>query len=223
MDIYKYNEQVRTVDSTVVVKDDPTYDLLKRSVDIAGAVMMIIFLLPLLVLIGVLIKASDPEGSIFYTQERIGKNFQPFKIYKFRSMYSDADKQLEELLKYNEIDGAMFKMKKDPRVTTIGKYLRMFSLDELPQLINVLKGDMSLVGPRPPLEREVREYDSYDKQRLLVTPGITGLWQVSGRNGLSFKEMVALDLEYIQHACLLNDIKILLKTVVVVLTKDNAY
>ncbi|SQC62358.1 Putative colanic biosynthesis UDP-glucose lipid carrier transferase [Listeria fleischmannii subsp. fleischmannii] len=144
-------------------------------------------------------------------------------MYKFRTMRTNAEAELEKYLKQNEIDGAMFKMKKDPRVTKIGRFLRKMSLDELPQIWNVLKGDMSLIGPRPPLPREVAVYSSYDKQRLLVTPGCTGLWQVSGRNALSFEEMVELDLHYIRHLSFKLDFKILCKTFIVLLFPKGAY
>jgi lipopolysaccharide/colanic/teichoic acid biosynthesis glycosyltransferase len=138
-------------------------------------------------------------------------------------MISNAEEKLQELLKHNEVSGAMFKMKDDPRITKIGKFIRKTSIDELPQLFNVLKGDMSLVGPRPPLPREVAEYSEYDKQRLLVTPGCTGLWQVSARNSVGFEEMVELDLQYIRERSFLFDIKIILKTVLVLFGSKDAF
>ncbi|MGG4021694.1 sugar transferase, partial [Geobacillus stearothermophilus] len=144
-------------------------------------------------------------------------------MYKFRSMVTNAEELLESLLHLNEVTGAMFKMKEDPRVTKIGKFIRKTSIDELPQLWNVLKGEMSLVGPRPPLPREVAQYTEYDKQRLLVTPGCTGLWQVSGRNDLGFDEMVELDLKYIRERSLLYDIRIILKTIKIMIKPNSAY
>jgi lipopolysaccharide/colanic/teichoic acid biosynthesis glycosyltransferase len=144
-------------------------------------------------------------------------------MYKFRSMVSNAEEKLKELLVHNEIEGAMFKMKNDPRITKIGKFIRKTSIDELPQLINVLRGEMSLVGPRPPLVREVAEYTDYDKLRLTVKPGCTGLWQVSGRNELSFKEMVELDLKYIQNRSIGFDLKIIFKTFKVLLGAKDAF
>jgi lipopolysaccharide/colanic/teichoic acid biosynthesis glycosyltransferase len=144
-------------------------------------------------------------------------------MFKFRSMVSDAEEKLKEILKYNETSGAMFKMKNDPRVTKVGRFIRKTSIDELPQLFNVLKGDMSLVGPRPPLPREVEEYTEYDKQRLLVTPGCTGLWQVSGRSNIGFNDMVELDLKYIHNRSLFMDIKIILKTFLVLFGSKDAY
>lgn len=168
-------------------------------------------------------KIDDPKGPVFYSQIRIGKNGRLFKMYKFRSMVVNADRKLKKLLKYNEIDGAMFKMKYDPRVTKIGRIIRKYSIDELPQLLNVIKGDMSLVGPRPPLEREVENYTEYDKQRLLVIPGCTGLWQVSERNNVGFHEMVELDIEYIDNANMWIDIQILLKTIWIMIVPNSAY
>lgn len=144
-------------------------------------------------------------------------------MYKFRSMIVNADDKLKKLLIYNDVEGAMFKMKNDPRVTRIGKIIRKYSIDELPQLFNVLKGDMSLVGPRPPLMREYREYTDYDKQRLIVTPGCTGLWQVTERNNVGFHGMVKLDIEYIQRSGFLFDMKILLLTLWIMMRPNNAY
>ncbi|MFT8823639.1 sugar transferase, partial [Liquorilactobacillus satsumensis] len=141
----------------------------------------------------------------------------------FRSMCVDAEEKLKELQKYNEVDGAMFKIKQDPRVTRIGRFIRRYSIDELPQLFNVLAGDMSLVGPRPPLPREVKEYTEYDKQRLYVIPGCTGLWQVSGRNDVGFHEMVELDLKYIRKSGFLYDLGIMLKTIKIMVFPNGAY
>ncbi|WP_368646402.1 sugar transferase [Alkalibacterium putridalgicola] len=199
------------------------YEVLKRFLDIILAITILIILSPLFIVIAVLIKLDDPYGKVFFKQIRVGKDLEEFEMYKFRSMYSDAEDRLATLLKHNEIDGAMFKMQGDPRVTRIGSFIRKYSIDELPQLVNVLTGEMSLIGPRPPLVREVQEYTSYDKKRLNVIPGISGLWQVSGRNSLSFKEMVELDLEYINNLSLMLDITIILKTVVVVIKGTDAY
>ena len=199
------------------------YHFFKRLFDFIIAVVGLVILSPIFLLIAISIKIEDPKGPIFYSQERIGQNQKEFKIYKFRSMVQDADKKLAELLKYNEVNGNMFKMKNDPRVTKVGAFLRKHSLDELPQLWNVVLGNMSLVGPRPPLPREVADYTDYDLQRLIVKPGCTGLWQVSGRNDVDFNEMVELDLEYIQKSSLVFDIVILFKTVLVVLMPNGAY
>lgn len=199
------------------------YLFVKRSLDITAAGVGLICLAPFLLLLSLLILIEDPKGRVFFSQVRIGRGQKPFRIYKFRSMISNAEDLLGNLLSQNEIRGAMFKMKDDPRITRIGRFMRKTSLDELPQLFNVLKGDMSLVGPRPPLVREVAEYTEYDKQRLTVTPGCTGLWQVSGRNGLSFADMVELDLSYIDKRSFLLDLKIIFKTFGVLLGSKDAY
>ncbi|MCF7623651.1 sugar transferase [[Brevibacterium] frigoritolerans] len=200
-----------------------TYLRIKRLIDILGSLIGIIILLPVLLVVALLIKIEDPRGPIFFKQVRIGKNETEFHMYKFRSMVSNAEEQLKELLALNDVTGAMFKMKDDPRVTKIGKIIRKTSIDELPQLWNVLKGEMSLVGPRPPLLREVKEYSPYDKQRLLVTPGCTGLWQVSGRSNVGFEDMVELDLYYIQKKSVRLDLKIIIKTFRVLIGAKDAY
>ncbi|MEK5382453.1 sugar transferase [Niallia sp. FSL W8-0635] len=200
-----------------------SYLVMKRAIDIIGSLCGLVVLSILFIIIALLIKLEDPKGKVFFKQLRVGKDGKEFYMYKFRSMASDAEERLKELLALNEVSGAMFKMKDDPRVTKIGKFIRKTSVDELPQLFNVFRGDMSLVGPRPPLPREVAEYSAYDKQRLLVTPGCTGLWQVSGRSNIGFKEMVELDLEYIRKRSLLVDFIILMKTVVVLFGSKDAY
>ncbi|MBJ8006831.1 exopolysaccharide biosynthesis polyprenyl glycosylphosphotransferase [Bacillus cereus] len=200
-----------------------SYVFMKRLMDIVGALCGLIFLSPVFVIVSVLIKLEDPQGPVLFKQTRVGKDEKGFGMYKFRSMVTDAEEKLKDLLQHNEVSGAMFKMKDDPRVTKVGKFIRKTSIDELPQLINVLKGEMSLVGPRPPLSREVKEYTTYDKQRLKVTPGCTGLWQVSGRSNIGFEEMVELDLSYIQNRNLLLDIKIIFKTVGVLLGSKDAF
>lgn len=193
-----------------------------RISDILLSIIGLIVLSPLFLCIAILIKVDDPSGPIIFKQTRVGKNGKLFEMYKFRSMVMDAEDRLESLLQYNEIKGAMFKMKNDPRVTKIGKFIRKTSIDELPQLINVVKGDMSLVGPRPPLIREVEEYTAYDKQRLLVRPGCTGLWQISGRNELDFEDMVKLDIEYIDSISLYLYFKIIFKTFLILLKCNGA-
>ncbi|MFC0360865.1 sugar transferase [Enterococcus canintestini] len=196
---------------------------IKRSIDIIGSIAGLIVLSPLLLFVSYKIRQEEPGSPVFFSQERVGLNGKKFKMYKFRSMCVDAEEKLAELLDKNEIEGAMFKMKDDPRVTKIGKIIRSKSIDEIPQLWNVLKGDMSLIGPRPPLIREVAEYTSYDMQRLFVKPGCSGLWQVSGRNDVGFSEMVELDLEYIQSQSLMNDFKIIFKTIWIVIKPNGAY
>lgn len=201
------------------VKGRLVYHTVKRGFDILASGVALVLLSPLFGVLTVKIKKED-GGPAFYSQTRIGKNGKPFKMWKFRSMIVNADKMVKQLEEQNEIDGAMFKIKDDPRVTKIGHVIRKYSLDELPQLWNVLKGDMSLVGPRPPLPMEVADYD---KLRLTVTPGCTGLWQVTKRNDADFDEMVKLDLEYINKSSLWFDFKILLKTIGVVIHPNSAY
>ncbi|MBC1358053.1 sugar transferase [Listeria booriae] len=211
---------------TVVKSTETTtkmYPLVKRSMDVLGASVGLLLLSPLFILLFMMIKISDFRAPVFFKQERIGKNGTRFMMYKFRTMIPNAEEKLAELLQFNEVEGAMFKMKHDPRITKLGRFLRKTSIDELPQLLNVLKGDMSLVGPRPPLEREVAVYSVRDYRRLSITPGCTGLWQVSGRNDVSFAEMVDLDLEYIQKVSFSLDIRILLKTVRVIFVPNSAY
>ena len=211
------------------VKLDPSkvngrvgYRAIKRGFDVLASGLALILLSPLFLVLIILIKRED-GGPAFYSQERIGKNEKPFKMWKFRSMIVNADQMVEQLEEQNEIDGAMFKIKDDPRVTKIGHTIRKYSLDELPQLWNVLIGDMSLVGPRPPLPSEVEEYTDYDKQRLLVMPGCTGLWQVTKRNEADFDEMVWLDIVYINHSGILEDLKLIIKTIGVVIHPNGAY
>ncbi|MBC1308625.1 sugar transferase [Listeria booriae] len=199
------------------------YPIVKRVMDVLGASVGLLLLTPFLIILALIIKLSDLRAPVFFKQERIGKNGKRFLMYKFRTMIPNAEEKLAELLQFNEVEGAMFKMKHDPRVTKLGSFLRKTSIDELPQLLNVIKGNMSLVGPRPPLEREVAEYSVRDYGRLSITPGCTGLWQVSGRNDVSFAEMVDLDLEYIQKVSFALDIQILLRTVRVIFVPNSAY
>lgn len=199
------------------------YRFIKRVFDFVASLLGLIILSPLFLLIAIAIKVEDPKGAVFYSQTRLGRGEVPFKMYKFRSMVSNADELLEKLLKDNEIDGAMFKMQDDPRVTKIGRFIRKYSIDELPQLLNVLQGSMSLVGPRPPLPREVEEYSDYDKQRLAVKPGCTGLWQATVRNSVGFDEMVKLDLTYISKRSVAFDVYILFKNVVIMFKPNGAY
>lgn len=198
------------------------YRTLKRLGDFVFSLLGLVLLSPAFLLIALLIKLED-HGSILYKQKRLGRGGKVFYMYKFRSMCMDAEEKLAELKKFNEVEGAMFKLKHDPRVTYIGHFIRKTSIDELPQLCNVLMGHMSLVGPRPPLPNEVAQYSKYDKQRLYVTPGCTGLWQVSGRNEVGFNEMVALDLKYIQKSNLLYDLAIILKTIKIMIVPNGAY
>lgn len=191
--------------------------LIKRIIDIIGALIGLIITIIITPFISIAIKLESP-GPIFFSQKRVGKNGRYFKIYKFRSMYLDAEERKAELMKKNEINGLMFKMTDDPRITKVGKFIRKTSIDELPQFFNILIGDMSLVGTRPPTIDEFKQYNLHYRRRLSITPGLTGMWQVSGRSDIKdFEEVVKLDLEYIDHWSLGLDFKILVQTVKVVL------
>lgn len=195
---------------------------LKRSFDFTIALLALIALSPIMLVTALLVKLTSP-GPVFFYQERVGIWGKSFDCFKFRSMYIDAEERKRELMQQNEADGPVFKMKNDPRITPIGQFLRKTSVDELPQLFNVLKGDMSLVGPRPAVPQEVDEYDFVSLGRLNAVPGITGLQQVSGRSDLDFKRWIELDLQYIEEQSLLTDIKILLKTIPAVIFARGAY
>ena len=209
--------------ATYTLRTQSTWQLLmKRLMDICGAIVGLILCGIISIFLIPAIKLDSPGPAIF-SQIRIGKNGRRFKFYKFRSMYIDAEERKKELMKNNEMDGLMFKMEDDPRITKVGKFIRKTSLDEFPQFWNVLIGDMSLVGTRPPTEDEFNKYNGHYKRRLMMTPGITGLWQVSGRSSITdFDEVVKLDLEYIDNWSLLGDIKILFKTVYSVIKRDGA-
>lgn len=194
----------------------------KRVLDILGAAGVLVVTAPFMALAALAIRLDSP-GPVLFRQERVGRGESRFILYKFRTMYQDAEEKLEQLKAHNEASGPLFKMKNDPRITRVGRILRRMSIDELPQLYNVLKGDMSLVGPRPPLPREVEQYQDWHRRRLAVAPGITGLWQVSGRSDLTFDEMVLLDLYYIENWSLFLDFKILLRTIPQVVFARGAY
>ena len=197
--------------------------LIKRFFDIIGALFGIILSSPIMIIVALLIKLTSKEPVIF-KQVRIGMNGRRFHIYKFRTMYKDAEQQKEALMDQNEVDGFMFKMKDDPRITPVGKFLRKTSLDELPQFFNVLIGNMSLLGTRPPTPDEVDNYQIDHWKRISIKPGITGMWQVNGRSNLtSFDEVVALDTAYIDNWSVMLDIKIMFKTVLVLFMHDGAY
>ncbi|KLU56230.1 sugar transferase [Paenibacillus sp. FSL H7-0942] len=202
---------------------DKVYLFMKRMLDLLGSFIGLIILCPLFAVIGLLIKIEAPQGSVFFRQVRVGQNGKEFHMYKFRSMVANAEDLLEQLIDQNEVNGNMFKMKNDPRITRIGKFIRKTSLDELPQLWNVFRGEMSLVGPRPALPREVKNYTSYDRQRLQMIPGCTGLWQVSGRNSVGFEEMVELDLTYARERSMMVDIKIIFRTFKVLVGSKDAF
>jgi exopolysaccharide biosynthesis polyprenyl glycosylphosphotransferase len=190
--------------------------LLKRIGDIILSCLILIAISPLLLIVALAIKL-DSRGSVFYTSERIGKKGRVFRCTKFRTMVFDADQRRAEVMHMNEREGVLFKISNDPRITRLGRFLRKYSIDELPQFYNVLRGDMSIVGPRPPLASEVREYKLSNLRRLDVTPGITGLWQVQARQDPSFDSYISLDVAYIENWSIWLDIKIIMRTIGVVL------
>ncbi len=196
--------------------------LIKRIMDVTISLLALLLGWPLFLLIAIAIKLDSP-GPILFRQERVGKNHRHFTMYKFRSMYVGSDEEKDRLAAMNEADGPLFKIRNDPRRTRVGRFLRRTSLDELPQFFNVLRGEMSLVGPRPPVPEEVAQYQPWHEKRLAVPPGITGLWQVSGRSELTFDEMVLLDLYYIEHWSPWLDLAILLRTIPKVLIGEGAY
>lgn len=197
------------------------YRFTKRLMDILGAAFGLIISSPIFLMLSIIIKI-DSKGPVFFGQERVGLNGQKFKMYKFRSMVIDAEEKLKDLKDKNEMSGPMFKMKEDPRITKIGKFIRKTSLDELPQLINVLKGEMSLVGPRPSLPKEVQQFTDYQKLRLKVIPGLTCYWQVCGRSNVDFEEWMEMDVQYCRDRSLWLDFKLILKTVRVLFGDENA-
>ena len=197
------------------------YSIVKRSLDIIASLVGLILLSPIILIVAILIKLES-KGPIVFSQKRIGLNKREFKMYKFRSMVQNAEELKEKLQKQNEMSGPMFKMKNDPRVTKVGIFIRRTSIDELPQLINVLKGDMSLVGPRPSLPKEVEKFEPWMLKRLEVKPGLTCYWQVSGRNNIDFEDWMKLDIKYVEDRSFLLDIKLIFKTVFVLFGDKNA-
>ena len=215
-----HNIQLRMVLWHITIRSSVFF---KRLMDIVLAVLAVILGSPVFLITALLVKLTSP-GPIIFSQVRVGRFGRHFKFYKFRSMYIDAEARKAELLKHNESgDGVIFKMKRDPRITPVGRFIRKFSIDELPQLFNVILGDMSLVGPRPPLPSEVRTYTLEERKRLNITPGITCLWQVSGRSELPFSKQIALDKEYIASRSAWKDFLILLKTIPAILTGRGAW
>ena len=219
--VFKHNHiQLRMVLWHLTIRSSAGF---KRLMDIILALFAIICGTPVFLLTALLVKLTSP-GPIIFSQIRVGRFGRHFKFYKFRSMYIDAEARKAELMKHNESgDGVIFKMKYDPRITPVGRFIRKFSIDELPQLFNVLLGDMSLVGPRPPLPSEVRTYSLEERKRLNITPGITCVWQVSGRSELPFSKQIALDKEYISSRSAWKDFLILLKTIPAILTGKGAW
>jgi exopolysaccharide biosynthesis polyprenyl glycosylphosphotransferase len=199
------------------------YELCKRAIDCIGAGLGLIMLSPLFAVMALLIK-FESDGPVLFSQNRVGRDGREFRCWKFRSMYRDAEQRKQELLDQNEmVGGVTFKMKQDPRITRVGRFIRKASIDELPQLWNVFAGDMSLVGPRPPVPGEVSLYTAHERQRLAVKPGITCIWQVSGRSDIPFNEQVLMDIEYIRRRSLWLDISLLLRTIPAVLLARGSY
>lgn len=217
-----YAENKILLDRAEVQRGKRLYRIFKRVQDIVLSAFALIVLFPALLIIALVIVIDSPGASPIFCQTRVGKDGKPFVFYKFRSMRPNAEQMLEDLMSMNEMDGPVFKIKDDPRITRIGGFLRRTSIDELPQLLNILKGDMSIVGPRPPLPREVEQYDEYANQRLWVTPGLTCYWQTQhGRNNVSFEQWMALDMQYIKERSFLTDWKIICSTIGVVLGMDG--
>ncbi|WP_445683211.1 sugar transferase [Solibacillus sp. FSL K6-1523] len=207
----------------VLINNRKGYLISKRVTDVICSLLSLIVLTPIFFIIVLLIRIEDRNCPAIFKQIRIGQDGKPFYMYKFRSMVTNAETLKVYLLHQNEATGPVFKMKDDPRVTKVGRFLRKTSLDELPQLLNVLKGEMSLVGPRPPLQEEVKQYTSYERQRLNVTPGLTCYWQVSGRSNLGFEQWMDLDMKYIRERNYLVDSKLIIKTIFVLFGSKDAY
>ena len=211
-----------SIDREKTLRSHRRYWVLRRAQDIVFSLLALILLAPLALLISLAIVLDSPGDGAIFRQRRVGRDGKLFWLYKFRTMCPDAEEQLNELLSQNQMDGPVFKIKGDPRITRVGRFLRKTSLDELPQLLNVLQGDMSIVGPRPALPREVELYSDYQRQRLYVTPGLSCYWQIAPhRNEMSFDEWVALDLKYIQERSFWVDWKIIFLTVRAMLMKDG--
>lgn len=198
-----------------------SYDMVKRLIDVAGSLVALIIFSPILLIVAIVIKLES-RGPVFFAQERVGLNGNVFKMYKFRSMIVDAESLLVHLKEKNEMSGPMFKMKHDPRITKVGKFIRKTSIDEFPQLINVLKGDMSLVGPRPNLPAEVEKFDAWMKVKFSVKPGLTCYWQVSGRNNIDFEDWMKLDAQYVRERNILIDIILIFRTFLLIFGDKNA-
>ncbi len=206
----------------VVLNDTLAYIAGKRLFDLAVGLLVFVFVIPIVPLIALMIKLDSP-GPVFYRQDRIGRGGRPFRFYKFRSMYRESDRHRAELESRNEQQGPIFKIKADPRITPVGQFLRRSSVDEIPQIINVLRGEMSIVGPRPPLPVEVARYQPWHRRRLDVKPGITCLWQIAGRSQIGFDEWMRLDIEYLRTRSLRTDLAIFVKTLPAVMARRGAY
>ena len=215
-------EKPVVIDRKQNLREHRLYWVGRRMQDVVLSALALVVLSPVMLATAIAIVVDDPSAGPIFSQERIGRDGKPFRFYKFRSMCPNAEAKLDDLLDQNEMDGPVFKIKDDPRITRVGKFIRKTSIDELPQFYNVLKGDMSLVGTRPPTVDEFRQYESHQKRRLSAKPGITGLWQVSGRNEIKdFEDVVKLDVQYIDNWSIGLDIKIILKTIKVVFEKGG--
>ena len=197
------------------------YEVIKRIIDIVASFTGLIVLSPLMLVVSILIKLES-KGEVIFKQKRVGLNGKEFYMYNFRSMVINAEELKKQLESQNEMSGPMFKIKDDPRITKVGKFIRKTSIDELPQLINVIKGDMSLVGPRPSLPKEVKKFEPWMMERLEVKPGLTCIWQISGRNNIDFEDWMKLDIKYVRERSIKLDIKLILKTVLVLFGDKNA-
>ncbi len=202
-----------------VIRSKRAYWVLRRGQDIFFSALALVVLLPLMLIVALVIVIDSPGAGPIFTQTRVGRDGREFKLFKFRTMVPNAEQKLKELLKYNEMTGPAFKIKDDPRITRAGRFLRRSGIDELPQLVNILVGDMSIVGPRPPLPREVAKYNDYQRQRLYITPGLTCYWQIQpNRNDLKFSDWVDLDIRYIRERSFFVDWKIIFRTFIVAVT-----
>lgn len=220
--VFYNKEQVASIIELQGARESRTYAVMKRATDVGVALFLLLLFLPIIPVVTLLIQLDSP-GPIFFRQKRVGKNGKIFSFYKFRSMVSGAENVIGSLRPLSGVDGPVFKIKDDPRITHVGRFLRRSSLDELPQLINVLLGDMSVVGPRPNLPSEVSQYLPWQKRRLDVVPGITCFWQIAGRSHIGFQEWMRLDLEYVRKRSLATDLKIMIKTVPAVIARKGAY
>lgn len=214
---HAYSAPVKSLEELFIIK----IPVWKRALDIVGAITGILLSSPIMLIVAIVIKL-DQNGPVFFKQQRSGLGGKPFNFYKFRSMVVDAESKKEELMQFNERTGPVFKMATDPRVTRVGRFIRRWSIDEIPQFFNVLKGDMSLVGPRPPLLDEIDEYEKWHKRRLDIKPGLTCIWQAYARDNKCFDQWVRLDINYVQNRSLLLDLKILLKTIPAVISRKGS-
>jgi exopolysaccharide biosynthesis polyprenyl glycosylphosphotransferase len=221
MESIENNDKINNIQTIDKFDKNKGYFIIKRLIDIFASIIGIILLSPILIVTALAIKLES-KGPIIFGQERVGQFGQVFKMYKFRSMVKDAEELLDKLKDKNEMSGPMFKMKDDPRITKVGKFIRKTSIDELPQLFSVLKGEMSLVGPRPNLPREVAQYTEFQKQKLLAKPGLTCYWQVMGRNSIDFEDWMELDIRYIKERSIWLDIKLIIRTFFVLFGDENA-